>query len=220
MSIDRQRERLTAFAGVSDPAREALFLFGVRAAGPFSRDEAAHAVGVPRTTAAFHLDKLAALGVLGVEFRRRSEKSGPGAGRPAKFYRVLVDEISASIPERHYDLAAEILSAAVELSDQSGTPIKDAMTAVATSRGRSIGRSSGSLQSALEAGGYEPEPDGSEFALTNCPFHHLATSHTATICSLNHSLLRGVIEGVGEDPDRAEFAPSAPHCCVRIAPSD
>lgn len=220
MSIEGQRGRVTALAVASDPAREALFRFAVRIARPFSRDEAADGVGVPRATAAFHLDKLAALGVLGIEFRRRTEKVGPGAGRPAKFYRALVDEISASIPERHYDLAAEILSAAVELSAESGEPITEALTSVAGDRGRTIGQSASSLHSALEAGGYDPQPDGDDLALVNCPFHHLASSHTSTICSLNYSLLRGVVEGVGEDPDRAEFAPAAAHCCVRIAPAE
>jgi predicted ArsR family transcriptional regulator len=220
MSTDAQRGRVSALALASDPAREALFHYAVRVARPFSRDEAADSVGVPRSTAAFHLDKLAALGALGIEFRRRSEKVGPGAGRPAKFYRALVDEISASIPERHYDLAAEILSATVELSMETGESIAEALSAVATERGRTIGGAAPSLGEALEASGYEPEPEGAEITLTNCPFHHLATSHTSTICSMNHALLRGVVEGVGEDPDRAEFAPAAAHCCVRITPPD
>jgi len=220
MSLENQRDRVAALAGASDPVREALLRFGLLANRSFSRDEAADAVGLPRTTAAFHLDKLTALGLLGVEYRRRTEKVGPGAGRPAKFYRVVVDEVSASIPERHYDLAGEILSAAVELSDASGMPIREAMTTVATSRGRSIGESAGSLGAALEAGGYEPESEGADLTLINCPFHHLAQKNRATICDLNHALLRGVIEGVGENPDRAEFAPSNSHCCVRISPNE
>lgn len=220
MTSDQQSARLAAIAGTSDPAREALFRFGLTTGQPFSRDDAADAAGLPRSTAAFHLDRLVELGLLGVEFHRRGEKTGPGAGRPAKFYRVLVDEVSASVPERHYDLAGEVLSAAVELSDETGMHVKEAMATVAVDRGRSIGATAASLHDALEKGGYVPQPDGNDVALTNCPFHHLAKAHTATICGLNHALLRGIVEGAGEEPNRAAFVPDAPRCCVRIVPAE
>lgn len=49
-----------------------------------SRAEAADAVGVARTLAAFHLGKLVDAGLLEVAHRRLTGRSGPGAGRPAK----------------------------------------------------------------------------------------------------------------------------------------
>ena len=51
------------------------------------RDQAAADLGIARSVAAFHLDKLADLGLLEVEFRRPPGRAGPGAGRPAKLYR-------------------------------------------------------------------------------------------------------------------------------------
>ena len=57
------------------------------AADAVSKDEAAAAMGVARSVAAFHLDRLVADGLLTTEFRRLTGRQGPGAGRPAKLYR-------------------------------------------------------------------------------------------------------------------------------------
>lgn len=217
MTFQDQQARFAAIAALREPADRELFDLVARSGQALGRDEVAEALGLPRATAAFRLDKLAELGLLEVEFRRRSGRSGPGAGRPAKLYRIAVQEITASIPERHYDLAAEILSAAVEGSGSHGTPIQQAIESAATERGREIGAGAPSLDAALRSGGYRPEPDGDGLVLSNCPFHRLATRHTATICSLNHALLRGVIAGTGGDPDRAVFDPDPPQCCVRIS---
>ncbi len=73
--------------------------------GEASAAEAA-ALDMTRTLAAFHLDKLVAVGLLGVDRHRPAGRSGRGAGRPAKWYSRLPGEISVSVPERHYELAA------------------------------------------------------------------------------------------------------------------
>ena len=43
---------------------------------------------------------------------------GPGAGRPSKLYRPSDDEVSASVPERRYDLAGPLLAAAADESSR------------------------------------------------------------------------------------------------------
>jgi predicted ArsR family transcriptional regulator len=217
MSSDAQRARIAALAALQDPADRALFDLAAGAVEAIGRDEAAEALGLPRATAAFRLDRLVDRGLLAVEYRRRTGRSGPGAGRPAKLYRLVVDEVAASVPERHYDLAAEILSAAVEQAVDDAVPVGEAVVAVATARGTAIGRQAASLDAALEDGGYSPEADGDEVRLTSCPFHRLARRHTATICGINHALLRGVLAGTGGDPDRAALVPDPAGCCVRIA---
>ena len=111
MSRSNQQESLHAIAVASDPLRQGLVAFAVRHPGSFSRDDAAAALEITRTAAAFHLDKLAESGILEVEFRRRTTRVGPGAGRPAKFYRARASEIAASFPERHYDVVGEVLAA-------------------------------------------------------------------------------------------------------------
>ncbi|MEO8907703.1 MAG: helix-turn-helix domain-containing protein [Microbacteriaceae bacterium] len=211
-------DRLSAIAAVSDPARRALFeLIGTRDQ-PISRDDAATALGLARSTAAFHLDRLVEEGLLTVEFKRLSGRTGPGAGRPSKLYRRTTDEISVSIPERHYELAGELLASAIDDADRTGSPVRDALASVAEQTGRELGAAADSLQSALDRCGYEPYDDGNGgMLLANCPFHRLSTSHADVICKANLDLLRGVAVGVGDQTHEIVFAPGEGPCCVRIA---
>lgn len=215
---ESRTEQIAAVAAIGDPQRRALFEFVNRSVNPVSREDAARALGVPRSTAAFHLDRLVDEGVLETEFRRLSGKTGPGSGRPSKLYRRAQREISVSIPARRYELAGDMLAAAVEESDRTGEPVRTVLATIAEETGRELGASAGSLDTALETCGYEPVDDGNGgLVLTNCPFHKLATSHTDVICHANVSLLNGVAEGAAEDARAVEFVPPAGgHCCVRI----
>jgi predicted ArsR family transcriptional regulator len=76
-------QQVAGAATLNDPVRRSLYRFVVSSAEAVSREQAAAAVGIQRSLAAFHLDKLAEAGFLDVEFRRLSGRSGPGAGRPA-----------------------------------------------------------------------------------------------------------------------------------------
>ena len=75
---ESRTEQIAAVAAIGDPQRRALFEFVSRSVNPVSREDAARALGVPRSTAAFHLDRLVDEGVLETEFRRLSGKTGPG----------------------------------------------------------------------------------------------------------------------------------------------
>ena len=102
---------LDRLAALTEPVRRRLYEFVVAQAEPVDRDGAAAGAGVGRPLAAFHLDRLAEAGLLDVTYRRRSGRTGPGAGRPAKFYaRARHGELSVSVPPRHYELAATILA--------------------------------------------------------------------------------------------------------------
>src|SRR4029078_1457038 len=121
---------LTRLAPLADPVRRALYDLIVARPDPVDRDAAAAAAGlgrargepaaaqgIGRPLAAFHLDPLAAAGLLDVEFHRRSGRTGPGAGRPAKFYRRAQDlDVSVSLPPRRYEALADILATGIEES--------------------------------------------------------------------------------------------------------
>ncbi|HEY5222570.1 MAG TPA: helix-turn-helix domain-containing protein [Microbacteriaceae bacterium] len=210
--------RLSAIAAVSDPVRRALFvLLGTREQ-PITRDDAAAALGLARSTAAFHLDRLVEEGLLTVEFKRLSGRTGPGAGRPSKLYRRAADEISVSIPERHYELAGELLASAIDEADRTGSPVRESLASVAEQTGRKLGAAADSLQGALHQCGYEPySDDNGGMLLANCPFHRLSASHADVICHANLDLLRGMADGVGDGAHEIVFAPGEGPCCVRIA---
>jgi predicted ArsR family transcriptional regulator len=220
MEMSKEFEAEPTLTAAADPTRRALLRFVWRSPTAVSRDAAAAALGIPRATAAFHLDRLVEAGLLAVQFRRLTGRTGPGAGRPAKLYQRTGAELAVTIPERHYDLAGDLLSEAIEASARDGAPIGGAIRAVASERGREIGRAGAPLIAALASTGYEPVDEEGTTILTNCPFHRLATSHTDTICGLNVALVEGIADGAGEDPSRVRFHPDLPRCCVRIDPAE
>ena len=120
MEIQSQAEKVAVVASINDPIRRSLFEFVSHSDQPVGRDAAAEALGMARSTAAFHLDKLVEEGALDVEFKRISGKTGPGSGRPAKLYCLRAGEIVVSIPERHYELVGSVLAAAIGESDRTG----------------------------------------------------------------------------------------------------
>jgi predicted ArsR family transcriptional regulator len=225
--------RIAGIAALDQPLRRELYRLLSAADGWTTRDEAAAAVGVPRSVAAFHLDKLAEAGVVEVGFARTSGRQGPGAGRPSKLYRPAQGEVAASVPDRHYDLAGALLASAIVESTRTGTPVEHCLRAAAQAAGRTIGSEA---QAAVEAvpphedpraavvdvlaqHGYEPEGgDGGEIALANCPFHRLAEQHRDLVCGMNLDFLGGLLEGMGPDEGLAARLDPAPgYCCVRIS---
>ena len=110
---DELEQRISSIAALDQPLRRDLYRLLSERDGWVSRDEASEALDVPRSVAAFHLDKLAAAGVVETTFERTSGRTGPGAGRPAKLYRRGTEEVSASVPDRRYDLAGSLLATAI-----------------------------------------------------------------------------------------------------------
>lgn len=219
MAKHNQAEAVSAVAALADPTRRGLYDLVAASDSPVSRDDAAAALDIPRATAAFHLDRLAKEGLVAVSYRRLTGRQGPGSGRPTKLYALTDGELSVSLPRRHYDLAAEILVAAVEESAASGTPVEAALRSAAMETGREIGEELG-LDEALAELGYVPveELDGSVI-MRNCPFHRLAQSHTARVCGMNLDLLTAVTAASGSDR-QAVLDPAPGRCCVRILPRD
>jgi predicted ArsR family transcriptional regulator len=209
---------------LADPARRALYRFVVGRPEPVSRDQAAAGADVARHTAKFHLDRLVADGLLDIEFRRLSGRRGPGAGRPAKLYRRADRQIAVTLPPRHYELAAQILAAAVDEATHTGVPVGDVVPRVAADAGRGLRRGADAPVSpddvgALLAGyGYEPRVEGGEVVLANCPFHALARDHTALVCGMNLHLLTALLEPVGPAM-QARLDPAPGRCCVVVGPA-
>lgn len=211
--------RAAALAALADPVRRRIYDIVARGQDAVGRDAAAAGAGVPRSTAAFHLDRLVDAGLLTVEYRRLSGRSGPGAGRPAKLYRPITTELIGSIPERHYELAAEILAAGAERADSEHTSVAEAAASAARERGREIGRDAGAVETALGACGYTPVMcEGNEIVMGNCPFHALADRHQKLVCAVNLALVEGLLDGSG-DTRTARPVPREGTCCVEIHPA-
>src|SRR5687768_8396584 len=102
-------EALDVAAALADGVRRRLFAYVVEATEPVGRDEAAAAVGIGRSLAAYHLDQLVGAGLLVASYARRSGRTGPGAGRPAKLYGMAAVEVSVQLPPRDDALLADLL---------------------------------------------------------------------------------------------------------------
>jgi predicted ArsR family transcriptional regulator len=214
-------------AALAEPLRRRLYRYVVRSAEPVGREQAADALGVAVHTVKFHLDRMVDDGLLEVEYRRLTGRSGPGAGRPAKLYRRSSREFAVSLPQRHYDLLAEVLAAAAAASVERRLPVDEVAPDVARRRGRELGSNAQESDSAeapgepldrvadvLEEVGYEPRVEGAQLVLDNCPFDRVAREHTTLVCGLNLDLVAGVIEGLGCQDVSASLEPAPGRCCV------
>lgn len=213
-----ERDVLADLSTLTDPVRRRLYDFVASQHRPVRREDAAAAAEISRTLAAYHLDRLAAAGLLGVSYARPDGQTGPGAGRPAKHYELVREELSVSVPPRNYSLLARLLVDAVA-ADPSGA-VRSAVVTGAEAEGRAAAAADRDLLATLTENGYEPATaDNGDIELMNCPFHLLAQRHTELVCGLNHALLRGTLAGRDEEPDRAELAPRPGRCCVVIHPA-
>jgi predicted ArsR family transcriptional regulator len=100
VTAPRGPDPLARLAALAAPGQRDALLFARRAGGPFTVDAAAAALGCHRTVARQRLDRLEAAGLLTAEFRRPAGRSGPGAGRPARVYRVPPEAEIDEFPSR------------------------------------------------------------------------------------------------------------------------
>ncbi|MBG0564058.1 helix-turn-helix transcriptional regulator [Actinoplanes aureus] len=206
----------TAAAALLDSSRRALYDAVRRAGRPVARDEAAATTGMSRGLAAFHLDKLVDAGLLTARYEAPGDRPR-GRGRTPKVYEATGDGVTVTVPERRYQLIAEILAAAV---DDDPAHADAAASRHAHQRGHDLGAAcaagGAALPEALTGLGYEPEAAGGEVLLRNCPFHALAGAHTALICGLNQAFLAGLLTGMRVTDRQAVLAPDPGRCCVAL----
>lgn len=222
---------MSGIAALAEPARRVLYEHVVAQPEPVTRDQVAAATGMARHNVKFHLDRLVSDGLLTVEYRRPPGRRGPGAGRPAKHYRRVEQEVSISLPPRSYQLVGEILAAAVDAAAHDDVPVSQAVAGEARATGRRLARSVGAdtgracdhvpealepAVGALAAMGYEPRVEAGRVVMANCPFHALSQSHTELVCGLNHALVAGLTEELGLPDSVAVLDPAPGRCCVTL----
>ncbi|WP_310740425.1 transcriptional regulator [Microbispora sp. H10885] len=210
---------LESMSALGDPVRRALYRFVSERGRDVGRNEAAEAVGVQRTLAAFHLDKLVDAGLLEAGFRRLTGRTGPGSGRPAKVYRRAREERSVSLPPRDYRTLALVLAETVDLLGGEEKAEEAARrTGERLGAAQAGGGLVGGLMEALRERGYEPYEEEGRIRLRNCPFHVLAESHPLLVCSMNAALCEGLLAGLGETGMTAMLDPRPEECCVAFGP--
>ena len=191
---------VAAVAALDEPNRRKLYDFVVRQTAPISKDEASEAIGLPRTTAAFHLDKLVEMGLLDVIHERRSG-----------------EQIEVSLPDRRYEAASHLLTDALLEAETTGEPAREILNRRAYEWGEDLAaQADGEVVQALEDLGFEPQQDEQTILLGNCPFHSLAQRHTQLVCGMNLCMISGILDGIEARSHTARLDPSPGHCCVRL----
>src|SRR5438128_9132196 len=167
MPITDVRQDIDAIGVLHKHHGRAIYGYVSRQRHDVSRDEAARAVSISRSLAAFHLDRLVEAGFLEASYRRLTGRQGPGAGRPSKLYRRSNRQLSISLPERQYELLAQLFAG--PLSGARDARIKSRLTSAARTFGQALGashrrrRGHGQfprLSRVLERLGAEPYDDG------------------------------------------------------------
>jgi predicted ArsR family transcriptional regulator len=226
-SQNPERDDVVSLGSLADPSRRALYEFVSRQSEPTGRDEAAAAAGLGRALAAYHLDRMVEDGLLEVSFARRTGRTGPGAGRPAKLYRRAAREFRVNLPPRDYEVAARIFAGAVEREptgrakaalQKSAQAFGGEIAAEVDRRAlrRSESRWRAVLEDVLAERGYEPfhDEDGA-IRLRNCPFDSLADAHREVVCSMNLALLEQAAASP-KNTVKAVLDPRPGLCCVAL----
>jgi predicted ArsR family transcriptional regulator len=224
VDIAKQGEDLAAIGLLQEPIRRRLYEWVIDQPQPVGRDAAAGAVGINRSLAAFHLDRLTEAGLLKASYRRLSGRSGPGAGRPARVYERGIRAVEVSLPARRYERAAELFASALEQLGGDGPPdalrraaaqLGEDLAAGAPSTGASDSAGQTRLLGALREAGYQPTvaADGA-IRLRNCPFDALVDEHRPLVCGTNLSLAQGLVRGAGATGYLPVLDQQPGYCCV------
>ena len=233
MGTDSGRQQLAALALLADELRQRLYRFVAAQPGPVTRDEAAAAVGISRKLAAFHLDKLAAAGLLEATTPDPASRR-PGPGRTPKAYRPAAAEVTLSIPQRRYDALGDVLAQAI-VADGPASTTRHTAQQLARERGVALGervraqrrlgrlgpeRALTVIGELLGACGYAPARAPTQLLLRNCPFQQLARRAPELVCGLNQQFLAGLLAGLRSRRVDAVLQPDAAadptRCCVLL----
>jgi predicted ArsR family transcriptional regulator len=216
-----------------DPTRRQIYLYVRAHSEPTVSDDAGPGVTAAAVAEAFdlhpnvarhHLDKLAGGGYVEVATGR----TGTGAGRPSKRYRVTAPDMSLELPVRQDDLIVSLLGKALALlpSDAAEAMAEEVGygygEALALAMGgdpanprelpphgavpRSFRAALHAVADALTAHGFaahtERHGNGLRLVSDHCPFGSTAIEHPV-LCAVDRGLVRGMLGALYGEADAA-----------------
>jgi predicted ArsR family transcriptional regulator len=220
-------DAVETLAVLADPVRRAMYQFVRSQPSPVTREQVAAGTGTTVKLAAFHLEKLLERRLL--QARYEPPGTRPEGGRPAKLYETAAQALSVSLPERRYDVMAELLASA---AGAGGDAVRALGRELAHERGRTAGedfrarrqlrrlgkeRALAAAREVLDEFGFETQRgDDGELILKNCPFDSAAEQDPETVCALNEALVSGVLDGVGCRAVAESRGRFVSRCCVVV----
>ena len=183
-----------AISALQDPTRRRILLNFYMERGERTVDEVATELGVHRTVAHDHLERLVALGYLSTGQRR-----GERGGKPAKLYQLAGPQIDVTYPVRRFARLASLL--AMGLGRQGSAGVQAAREAGRRYGTTLIGRTAKSPEDVL----HELAPLAADYILAsddvilarNCIFREACAEAPEVVCELHAGLLEGALEQAG-----------------------
>lgn len=189
-------------AAIQDPTRRRILLALLHDGRPRTVDEVAEVVGVHRTVAFGHLERLVALGHLEKRPRRGRR------GKPASLYSARSPLLSLSYPARHFRLLAGLLGAGLaELGDRGLSVARDRGRRFGASLARGPARTIVAALRPLDQAGMEYTVDGDDVCTTGCVFREACDEARDVVCTLHAGVLEGALGAAGID---AQVEPRGP----------
>jgi len=194
-------------SALQDPTRRRILLDFYVHQAEWTTAEVAQAVGVHKTVAHAHLERLVALGYL-VSGQRRGT-----SGKPAKLYRLTGQQIELSYPVRRFArLAAELARALHGVSEG---------TDAARQAGRGYGASLVTkLADSPESALHQLAPLAAQYVLAdgeivarNCIFREACEQAQDIVCEFHAGILEGAFQQAGLDVRTAAFRDYAEKGC-------
>jgi len=214
-------DRLDAI-GESELRQALLYVRG--SAGPVTADDAAAALDVHRSVARGRLERLAEAGLLETAFVRRSGRSGPGAGRPAKLYSAAAETQTLEFPPHHLPELVGHLLDAIPVAGR-----EQAIRRAGEDFGRDLARTAGlrptseaeagleEICAAVRSLGFHAALDGYDgetavIATPTCPLRPLVTKRPEAAL-IDRGMWAGLVES-GLDGTHAESVDCETHSCL------
>lgn len=203
---------MDALEAVGDPELRETLLWARGQAQPIAADDLADAHGIHRNVARARLERLTRAGLLRPSYRRRSGRSGPGAGRPAKLYSVTPGLEAIEFPDRRYDTLLGLLVSALPRTRR-----KERLRSIGVEFGLHLARTARlrparspetgfeRMCTAVRGLGYqasvvEVRDDGAVIATPTCPLRPLVRAQPETV-EIDRGMWAGLsaaaLQGVG-----------------------
>jgi predicted ArsR family transcriptional regulator len=196
-------------SALQDPTRRRILLDFYVHEREWTAAEVAEAVGVHRTVAHGHLERLVALGYL-VSGQRRGT-----SGKPAKLYRLAGRQIDLSYPVRRFARLSALLAEGLRGTSDGIRAAHEAGRRYGTSL---VSKHADSPESVLGqlaplGAGYRLTSDD-EVLAENCIFRQACEGAEDVVCELHAGILEGAFQGAGLDLRTEPFRDYAEKGCA------
>ena len=193
MRQDEVNELDRAISALQDQTRRRILLDFYVHQPEWTVDGVAKAVGVHRTVAHRHLERLVALGYL-TSGQRRGK-----SGKPAKLYRLAGQHIDLSYPVRRFARLSALLAESLQQRGLEG--IEGAREAGRRYGASLVSKTSNSVPSVLRQlaplGAEYVAADHDQVLARNCIFRQACVVAGDVVCELHAGLLEGAFQQAG-----------------------